>query len=569
MAFRQPGSEVPPTPWIVAVAPSHPEVVDQQLQRYVDDYRVAVLGSLAEATSLVRDAVDSGEQIALFIAESDVDPEPLAVFEAWRHAVPTSRRVVTLSRSRLLSDRDLVLPGLATNVLDAALVLPQGPRDEEFHGALTDLLSDWGTTVPMPVAAMMHIAGERGDPITAGVCDFLDRSGYPYEIHDPDSDFGRELRNAYREERRASAPAGLPIVAAPAVGLMLAPESAADVGAALFGTPTDAAPGAVADVVIVGAGPAGLAAAVYAASEGLDAVVVEASAVGGQAGTSTMIRNYLGFERGISGMRLAQRAMSQAIRFGANFFVGAKVLAIAPGHGSDPHTVITDGGDIHARSVVIATGVDYRRIGVESVEQLLGRGVAYGGALTAGREMAGKDAVVVGGGNSAGQSALHLARFARNVTIVVRRPDLAETMSAYLISEIEQNPRVQVLGDSRIVAAVGDGVLASVVVQSAVTGERRTLPADGLFLLIGADPQSEWLPAEIVRDSRGFVLTGSAVPDGEWSGSSAPMALETAVAGIFAVGDIRAGSMKRVASAAGEGASVVPLVHLWLNPAES
>lgn len=553
-------------PVIVVVAPDNAEILSSEMQRYARDYDVRVVASADEADGVVAALADTDAQIALFIAESNLGvDDPLAVFDRWRHAVPTSRRVATIAASRLLVDREAIIPGLATNVLDAGLVLPQGPRDEEFHGALVDLLSDWGATVPAPAAAMMQVVADSKEAVTGAICDFLDRSGYPYVIYESDSETGRSIQQRYLARVGQAPPEGRPIVAAPAVDMLIAPESAADVGAALFGAPVDLPVGAVADVVILGAGPAGLAASVYAASEGLDAVTVEAEAVGGQAGTSTMIRNYLGFERGISGMRLAQRAMSQAIRFGTRFFVGARATSITPGERARGHVVHTDGGDVTARSVVIATGVTYRRLDVAAVEDYLGRGVAYGSALTAGREMTGKDVVVVGGGNSAGQSALHLARFARSVTVLVRRPDLTSTMSAYLIAEIEANPRVSVRGDSVIVGGGGDGWLRELEIEHVGTGQRSTMPTEGLFLLIGADPHTDWLPPEILRDHRGFVLTGNDVPVDAWAQGRVPAALETSVPGIFAVGDIRSGSMKRVASAAGEGASVVPLVHAWLT----
>jgi thioredoxin reductase (NADPH) len=323
------------------------------------------------------------------------------------------------------------------------------------------------------------------------------------------------------------------------------------------------------DLCIVGAGPAGLAAAVYGASEGLTTVVVEAEAVGGQAGTSSMIRNYLGFPRGISGMRLAQRARNQAIRFGTRFFTGWEVGGISsegdpPGH----HVVHTDGGDVRARAVVIASGVAYRKLRAPGIDDLTGRGVFYGSAMTAAREMEGYDVVVVGGGNSAGQAAIHLARFAKSVTIMVRRAGLEQTMSSYLINEIQWNPRVSVASRCEVAAAGGDGRLEWLDVKDCDTDEVMRRNAEGLFLLLGAEPQCDWLPGAVARDDRGFVLTGRDVPKSLWADGLPPESLETSLPGVFAVGDIRAGSMKRVAAASGEGSSVVPLVHAWLSGPE-
>jgi thioredoxin reductase (NADPH) len=317
---------------------------------------------------------------------------------------------------------------------------------------------------------------------------------------------------------------------------------------------------------VVGAGPAGLAAAVYAASEGLSVRVLEAEAIGGQAGTSSMIRNYLGFPRGISGMRLAQRARNQAIRFGTQFFTGWPVTAMEVGRDGAPHVVCTDGGDVRARAVVISSGVTYRKLGVEAIDRMVGSGVNYGAAMTAAREMEGLDVYVVGGGNSAGQAAIHLSRFARSVTILVRRPDLTATMSSYLIGEIEFNPRITVEGCCCVADGGGDGRLEWIEVEDTTTGQRTRRETGGLFLLLGAVAHCDWLPPEVARDPNGFVLTGRDVPATAWRDGLPPENLETTVPGIFAVGDIRSGSMKRVASASGEGASVVPLIHAWLEP---
>ena len=320
----------------------------------------------------------------------------------------------------------------------------------------------------------------------------------------------------------------------------------------------------VVDLVVVGAGPAGLAAAVYGSSEGLKTVVLESDAVGGQAGTSSMIRNYLGFPRGISGMRLAQRARNQAIRFGTRFFTGWPVESLVAGTGDEPHRVVTRGGEVRARAVVIATGVAYRRLGVDPLEELVGLGVHYGAAVSAAPEMEDRDVFVVGGGNSAGQAALHLARYARSVTLLVRRPDVSATMSAYLIREMKYVPQISVRECAEVVDGGGAGRLERVDIRDLNTGEVTRHEAGGLFLLLGAEPKCDWLPTEICRDEHGFVQTGRDVPKDLWSDGLPPSNLATVVPGIFAAGDIRSGSMKRVAAASGEGASVVPLVHAHL-----
>ncbi len=432
-------------------------------------------------------------------------------------------------------------------------------RDEEFHSAIVDLLNDWGASVAAPEVETVRIVTPVLDPVTRAVRDYLERTGIPAGIHRPDSPVGRALLETYD-----GPPDRWPLVAA-MNGVVRPVTSVRDVAVQLYGRPDDIAVSEVADVVIVGAGPAGLAASVYAASEGLTTIALEAEAVGGQAGTSSMIRNYLGFPRGISGMRLAQRARAQAIRFGTRFFTGWDVERLVVGAAGEPHLVCTEGGSVRARTVVIATGVAYRRLGVDPLEDLVGHGVHYGAAMSAAREMEGADVIVVGGGNSAGQAAVHLSRHARSVTILVRRPDLAETMSSYLINEISHNSRISVRGSAEITdGGAEDGRLAWVEVADTVTGARERREVGGLFLLLGAEPHCQWLPPEIALDERGFVLTGRDVPSHAWTGGRPPGDLETTVPGIYAAGDVRAGSMKRVAAATGEGASVVSLIHAHL-----
>jgi thioredoxin reductase (NADPH) len=281
-----------------------------------------------------------------------------------------------------------------------------------------------------------------------------------------------------------------------------------------------------------------------------------------------MIRNYLGFPRGISGMRLAERARDQAARFGTRFYAGWRVSHLTPGDSETPHVIHTEGGDIRARAVVIAAGVVYRKLGVPAVDALTGHGVHNGSAMTAARELEGKDVVVVGGGNSAGQAAIHLSRFAKSVTVMVRRPGLEETMSRYLIDEINHNAQITVQHCAEIVdgGSGGDGHLEWLDVRDTVTGDVTRRGTEGLFLMLGAEPHCDWLPDAVALDDRRFVLTGRDVPKQRWTDGLPPANLATSVPGIFAVGDIRAGSMKRVAAASGEGASVVPLVHAYLEP---
>ena len=548
-------------PVIVLVAPEHPDEMLSAFARYRHEYDVRVARSCHEALVATHDIVVDGGTVALYASESVLpDAEVLHCFHKLREKVPTARRVIAAHWDRFLIDAPGLRSGMATGKYDAYLLMPRGLRDEEFQNAITDLLSDWGSTVADPEVVAVKIVSPVRDGLTLAIRDFLDRMGMPSRVYDPESEGGRYVLDLWGAE-----PA-YPLVCR-GHGTVVHATSVRDVAIEVYGAPTEIDLEHVVDVAVVGGGPAGLAAAVYAASEGLSTVVLEAEAIGGQAGTSSMIRNYLGFPRGISGMRLAQRARNQALRFGARFFTGQVVDELRPGLDGDPHVLCTDSGEVRARSVVISSGIAYRKLRVEPIEELVGSGVYYGAAMTAAREMEGQDVFVVGGGNSAGQAAVHLARFARSVTILVRRPDLAETMSSYLIDEIDYNPRIHVRTCCRVADGGGDGRLEWLVLEDVETGAQDRVDTHGLFLLLGAEPHCDWIPREIARDGRGYVLTGRDVPRDQWVDGLPPENLATTVPGIFAAGDVRSGSMKRVASASGEGASVVPLVHAYLAPA--
>ena len=554
-------------PAIIIVSHDNAAFLVDEFGRYSRDYDIRPATSARIASDISTEIEATGGHVAMYVADSSLFPSDaphdqanvLAAFHTWRQVVPTAKRLVVAPWETFLQDAERLRAGLGKGKYDAYLLMPRGVRDEEFHAAVCELLSDWGSTVAQPEVATVKLVAPSQDALTLAIRDFLDRMGMPHRVYAPDSDVGREIVSRYDGEPR------WPLVDSPYTEVM-APATVREVAAAIYGRPDTIDLSTVVDLCIVGAGPAGLAAAVYGASEGLTTVVVEAEAVGGQAGTSSMIRNYLGFPRGISGMRLAQRARNQAIRFGTRFFTGWEVESISSE--GDHHVVHTDGGDVRSRAVVIASGVAYRKLRAPGVDDLTGIGVFYGSAMTAAREMEGYDVVVVGGGNSAGQAAIHLARFAKSVTIMVRRHGLGETMSQYLINEIEWNPRVEVASRCEVAAAGGDGRLEWIDVKDCDTDEVVRRNAEGLFLLLGAEPQCEWLPHDVARDDRGFVLTGRDVPKSQWADGLPPESLATSVPGVFAVGDIRAGSMKRVAAASGEGSSVVPLVHAWLSSPE-
>jgi len=549
-------------PAIILVSEQRSDFLLDEFGRYARDYELHTATSAAEAEETARQLRDADVPVALFVSESRLPDETVtAAFGRWRSVIPTARRIVVPHWETFREDMEAVREALAVSKFDAYHLMPRGPRDEEFHTTITELLSDWGATVAAPEVAAVEIVTPRVDALVLAMRDFLDRMGLPHQTFDPESDEGRAI------VAEAGGEAAYPLVNPMRQGPVTV-TSVRELAARLYGRPDEIDVDKVVDLAIVGAGPSGLATAVYGASEGLATVVIEAEAIGGQAGTSSMIRNYLGFPRGISGMRLAFRARTQANRFGTRFFTGWPVTALEPGSDGGSHLLRTEGGDVRARAVVIATGVSYRKLGIESVEALTGLGVYYGSAMSASREMANADVFIVGGGNSAGQAAVHLARFARSVRILIRRPSLSASMSDYLVREIAHNPRITVMPGTEVVDGGGDGRLQWVSVHHITEGDTLRYDAAGLFIFLGAEPHCEWLPEAIHRNAEGYVCTGRDVPRELWPGELPPTNLETSVPGIFAVGDIRAGSMKRVASASGEGASVVPLVHDWLGGAE-
>ena len=552
-----------PTPVIVVLGAEYRQaMVDVLTQRYSADYEIVAPSTMEEAIEVLTDLKTGRRPVALaaceYFAGGEKATHLLAKFQKF---MPSARRLVYVPSERFRGAVEVMRESLAEGRLDLYLLLPQGPRDEEFHTAISETLSDWAQTVSTSEIDGTRIIADGPSPDLSRIRDFLDRMGMPNTVHTPDSPAGIEVLATVGPD------AELPLLQGPNGELTLSRPSNADLGAALYGRPTDIGEDAICDLVIVGAGPAGLGAAVYAASEGLDTLVIDQGPVGGQAGTSSMIRNYLGFPRGISGMRLAQRARTQAVRFGARFLAGQEVTGVRLGQGPDGcHVVELGDASVRGRTVLIATGVDYRRLGVEPLEELVGRGVNYGAAASTSREVKHKDVFVVGGGNSAGQAAVHLSRFAKHVTILVRREGLAATMSNYLIREIENNPRITIRPRTVVTDGGGEGHLEWLTLRNVDSGDDERVDAAGLYLLLGAQPTCHCLPPEVARDELGFVLAGADTPWQSWQGGRPPAPYATTVPGVYVAGDIRCGSMKRVASASGEGAGVVPLVHAFLEP---
>ncbi|MFC6705833.1 NAD(P)/FAD-dependent oxidoreductase [Flexivirga alba] len=551
----------PLQPAIVLVGDAHAEQLQHEFQRYATDYRVEFARGLGPAMSLVQSLIAQHVEIALFVVEFTQPDAPGLVTVDCLHAVSAvTKRALVYAGEEFRVNRETLREAQVDGRIEAGLGIPRGERDEEFHTAVTELLSDWGWSASKPVFEAVQLISPPGNADAGRLRDFLDRLGIPTRNYPPESQVAQELL------ADIDWPDGhpvYPVLSSPLTETVVQP-TIADIGRRFYAF-EDFEEDDVFDLAVIGAGPAGLAAAVYGASEGLSTVVFDSDAIGGQAGTSSMIRNYLGFPRGISGMRLAQRARAQAARFGAKLYSARPVVGMELAHEPGAtHELRLEDRVVHARSLIVAAGVAYRRIGVEQIEKFVGLGVHYGAATSSARECVGKDVVVVGGGNSAGQAAVHLSRFARSVKILIRRPDLSETMSDYLIREIEINPRIGVKPCCEVVDAGGATRLEWVTLRDNRTGAELQKPCGGLFLLLGADPCCDWLPPEIAQDSKGFVLTGRDVPRESWVDDCPPEPLGTTVPGIFAAGDIRSGSMKRVASASGEGAAAIPSVHSYL-----
>jgi thioredoxin reductase (NADPH) len=435
--------------------------------------------------------------------------------------------------------------------IDHHVIRPAGSPDELFHQAISSLLLDWAEarrTFPYTV----HVVGESWSGRAYELRKLLGRCAIPHSFCLADSDDGRALL------AEAGPTRSLPIVVFPD-GTVLTDPSNAELSRA-SGGPVDPER-ADFDLVIVGAGPAGLSAAVYGASEGFSTLVVDEGGIGGQATSSSLIRNYLGFSRGVSGRRLAQQAYDQAWVFGAEFAFMQRVTELGR-DGGELFVTLAESGRVRARAVLLATGATYRRLGVPALEALNGAGVFYGGPASEAPGLAGHDVYVLGGANSAGQAALHLARYARSVTLVVRGQSLGAAMSNYLVREVEATPKVRVRLGTEIVGGGGDGWLEHLVLRERADGSEETVEAAGLFLMIGARPNTDWLPPEVDRDAQGFVLTGTDLRDDHaWPLARRPFLLETSMRGVLAAGDVRHRSVKRVASAVGDGGVAIQALH--------
>jgi len=527
-------------------------------RRYEADYEVTAAASAAAALTMLAVHAGSGVEVALVIADVHLVDMPAVDLLARAHGLhPGAKRILLIEHGDWSPEHPAVL-AIALGKIDYHLYAPWYPLERGLYPAMSEFLAAWDKS-RKPSFAAFRIVGPANSPRAHRLRDDLARISVPYWSFDDSSAEGRRLLREHRLEGTR-----LPVVLA-MDGTVLVDPSHEDLMATL-GMPSALGTRAC-DVAVVGAGPAGLAAAVYAASEGLGTVILEPDLPGGQAGTSSLIRNYLGFPRGLSGEDLTSRAVDQAWLFGASFTLGAADGLTVDGESRVVHAA---GGRLEARAVVIATGVTWRRLGVPELEALVGAGVFYGAAAAEARAMAGQDVYVIGAGNSAGQAAIHLARYAAMVTMVVRGADLGITMSSYLVTEIGKTGNIRVRLATEVAGGRGQCSLETLTLRDRISGATEAVPAAALFVMIGAEPRTTWLPGAVERDDQGFIRTGrdlhraGELPDG-WPLKRPPLPLETSVPGVFAAGDVRYRSIKRVASAAGEGATAIHLVHEYLR----
>jgi thioredoxin reductase (NADPH) len=549
-----------PVFFLVSDSPQVLDALSADLERrFAADYRILGVDSAAALPSLTELAGRS-EEVALLIADQNLVGMAAVAFLVQAHALrPTAKRVLLIERGDWSSANPAVL-AMAIGQIDFHLYRPWWPVERILYPAVSDFLASWDATQE-PSSVPLRIVGPQWSPRSHELRDVLTRIGVPYWFHDEQSAAGRALLQEVGLDGSR-----MPVVVHFQGEVMADPSHAelmSSLGVLTGPNIEDC------DVAIIGAGPAGLAAAVYAASEGLQTLVLEPVVTGGQAGTSSLIRNYLGFHRGISGADLAIRATEQAWLFGANLVLSQEATGLAV-RGSDRLVRTTDGSEVAARAVIIATGMSWRRLGVPRLEALLGFGVFYGAAGAEARAMQGKDVYLVGAGNSAGQAALHLARYAASVTIVVRGDSLATSMSEYLTTEIDRISNIRVRLGTEVVDGAGQGYLETLTLRAKGSAATEMVSASALFLLIGAVPHTRWLRDTVECDDRGFVRTGrdllqaGELPTG-WPLKRPPLLLETSIPGVFAAGDVRQRSVKRVASAVGEGAIAIQLVHEYLE----
>ena len=532
-------------------------VVRDLRANYKKDYRIMSTASAGEALATLKDLYNKGEVIALFISDQRM-PEMLGVefLESAKKFYPEAKRILLTA----YSDTDAAIKAINDVQLDYYLMKPWDPPEEKLYPIINDQLDEWQSGYK-PRFEGIKIIGYQWSPKSHNIKDFLSGNLIPYLWMDVETNTNArelvDLNNIAQNE--------LPTVLMED-GMLLKNPSLSQLGEKIG--MNSKANQTMYDVAIIGAGPAGLAAAVYGGSEGLNTILIEKRAPGGQAGTSSRIENYLGFPKGLSGAELSRRAISQATRFGIEFLSPQEVVNIKS---LQNHKIIylANGDEINARSIIVSTGVDYRKLPAEGVGDFTGAGVYYGAATTEAKACEDKDVYIVGGGNSAGQAAMYLANFAKTVNILIRKDSLTDSMSHYLIGQINNTENIHVLSNTEVIRVGGNGKLEQVTIRNNNTGEEKTSEAAALLIFIGARPYTDWIKLDIIKNERGFIETGNSLNTYDdfkkiWKLDRKPYLLETNNPGIFAAGDVRAGAMNRVASAVGEGSMAIKFVHEYL-----
>jgi thioredoxin reductase (NADPH) len=538
--------------------PSVSRAVARDLRRrFGADYRIVRAESGPDALDALREMKLRGDQVAIILADYRMpDMSGIEFLENAMDVFPGARRALLTA----YADTSAAIDAINIVDLDYYLLKPWDPPEEKLYPVVDALLDTWLSADNKPVPET-KLVGHRWSARSSQVREFLARNQVPYRWYAADEPEGQRLLAAAGADDHT-----LPVVITPDGSPLIQPgdaELAARVGLAT--TPS----AEFYDLIVIGGGPAGLGAAVYGASEGLRTVLVERTATGGQAGQSSRIENYLGFPDGVSGGQLTERARRQAAKFGAELLTAREVTGLEV-RGAARTVRFGDGSAIDAHAVILATGVTYRQLTAPGVADFTGRGVYYGSALTEAAGCAGEDIYVVGGANSAGQAAVYLSRGCRSVNILVRGPSLTTSMSHYLIEQVQAIPAIHVHTCTEVSAAHGGEHLEQLTLRDSRTGQERTVPAQWLFVFIGAAPLTDWLDGVVRRDDHGFILTGPDLlsggqPPREWPLDRPPYHLEASVPGVFVAGDVRSESAKRVASAVGEGAMAVMLVHRYLE----
>jgi thioredoxin reductase (NADPH) len=527
-------------------------------QQYGDRFRIIRADSGTAALDAVQQLKLRNESVAAFLVDQRM-PQMTGVefLESAIQLSPEAKRVLLTA----YADTEAAIRAINSAKLDYYLLKPWDPPEERLYPVLDDLLDDWLANFRPPFEGI-RVIGNRWSPDSHSIKDFLARNQVPYQWLDVELEAEAKQLLTYAEQDKQL----LPLVLFPD-GAKLVQPSTLQIAERL-GLRTQAERPFY-DLAIIGGGPAGLAAAVYGASEGLTTVMIERQAPGGQAGSSSRIENYLGFPVGLSGADLARRAVTQAKRFGVEILTPQIATQVQV---KDPYRIITlaDGSEISCHALLLAVGVSYRKLDVPGMEPLTGRGVYYGAAMTEAIACEGEEVYVVGGANSAGQAAMHFSKYAKQVTMLVRGDSLTKSMSQYLIDQIESTDNIQVRTYTTVEAVKGEEHLEAIVLGDVRTGEQQLVPATSLFIFIGARPQTDWLDGIVERDKQGFILAGPDLLQGRdrpkgWSIDRDPFLLETNVPGVFVAGDARYGSVKRVASGVGEGAIAIQFVHRYLS----